>query len=173
MPNPNEMEIPKSPSNYTKIEEGTIRLRILSTDFIEGYTDYDPSDKKSIKYRKDACPEKAINPDWFIYFRSCIVRNYNAVKKEDGTFIWMLQIFDIKSKQIMGAIRSLMNDPERWPKLDYDIKITKVWDKKNAKYTLQAAPTGKGKLDKDIMEAYKAADLQLESLFGWIDPFKK
>lgn len=163
MPKVNEMEVPKAPSNYTKLEEdGTVKLRILSTDFIEWYSDYDASSKKSIKYKKDECPEQPINPDWLIYFRACIVRNYDEN---------MVQIREIKSKQIMNGIKTLMNDADRGENLDYDLKVTKKGVKKDTKYSV--VPAWKWPVSKEIMKIYKDADLQLESILENLDPFKK
>jgi hypothetical protein len=59
---PDEMEIPKAPTNYLKLDkQGTYKVRILS-DFIEGYKDRIEAEKKSVFYRKEDCPEKAVNP---------------------------------------------------------------------------------------------------------------
>lgn len=88
------MDIPKSPSNYLKLEEGTVKVRILNANFIEGYIDW--ADKKPIYYEKDQCPETSISPDGFVYFRSCVIWNYDEKK---------LQAWEIKSKQIMNKIK--------------------------------------------------------------------
>lgn len=161
MGNPTEMEIPKSPSNYTKLEEGTTKLRILS-DFVEWFKDRDESEKKSITYRKDECPSEALNKDGFVYFRWCVVWNYD---------LKMLQIFEIKSKQIMHKIKALYVDQDRWKDLEYDLKISKTWVKKDTKY--EVIPCNKAPVSQEIADAYVKADIELESLFEWIDPMKK
>ena len=154
------MEIPKSPSNYTKLEEGTVKLRILNPEFIEGYNDRDG--KTSIKYRKQDVPENTTNPDGFIYFRATVVRNYDDK---------MIQIREIKSKQIMNKIKALIKDADRGDNFDYDLKVSKTGVKKDTKYDV--IPSGKWPTAKDILKAYKEADIMLEPLFLGIDPFKK
>ena len=165
------MEIPKGASNYLKLEEWQVKIRILSQEFIEWYSDRDKEIKKSHKYRKDECPEKSISPDWFVYFRGCVIWNYNAIKKADWTYEWMLQWFEIKSRVIMKKLQALINDADRGPELDYDLKITKAGKEKETKYDV--IPSGKWPTDPEILKIYKEADIELESLFEWIDPFNK
>lgn len=156
------MEVPKSPSNYLKLEEGLVKVRILSQEFIEWYSDFDPVAKQSIKYKKDECPEQAINPDWLIYFRACVIWNYDEK---------MLQIWEIKSKQIMAKMKGLVADADRGEELDYDLKITKTGVKKDTKYDV--IPSGKWPTSKEILKLYKDADIQLEWLLENLDPMKK
>jgi hypothetical protein len=108
------MDVPKSPSNYLKLEEGTVKVRVLS-DFIQGFIDR--VEKKPVYYRAEDCPKTAVNPEGFLYFRSCVVWNYDEKK---------LQAREIKSKQIMNKIKSLSADTDWGPDLDYDLKITKT-----------------------------------------------
>ena len=155
-----DINIPKSPSNYTKLEEWTTKLRILSEEFIEGYIDF--YDKKSVYYRKDECPEEAMNPEWFVYFRACMVRNYDEKR---------LQAREIKSKQIMNKMKALAVDEDRWPELDYDLKVTKTGVKKETKY--EVVPSKKWPIAKSIQDEFNKADITLEKLFEWLDPMKK
>lgn len=156
------MEIPQSASNYLKLQEWAVKIRILSQDFVEWFSDRDEASKQSVKYKKDECPENAMNPDWFIYFQACVIWNYDEK---------MIQIFEIKSKVIMRKLQALVQDEDRGPELDYDLKVTKTGKSKDTKYDLIAS--GKGPTTKEIMKAYTDLDLQLESLLENIDPFKK
>lgn len=66
MVNVNDMEVPKSTSGYLKLEEGTTKIRILSTDFIEGVEDRDTSPEGkpvSVLYPKDDHPAVAKSKD--------------------------------------------------------------------------------------------------------------
>ena len=169
MANVNDMEIPKAPSDYLKLEEWSVKVHVLSPDFVEWFIDF--YDKKSVYYRKDECPEKAINPEWFVYFRACVVWNYEATKGKDGKFIGRIQLREIKSKQIMNKIKELCTDADRGKELDYDLKITKKGVKKETKY--EVTPSKKWPVAKAIQDEFEKADITLEKLFEWLEPMKK
>lgn len=155
------MEIPKAPSQFLQLDEGTVKVRVLS-DFIEGYSDFDELAKKSTIYKKDECPEKSKNSKWFTYFRACSIWNYELKQ---------IQTRQIKSKVIMAKMKALAQDSDRGDIGGYDLKISKTGEGKETKY--DCIPANKWPLDPEMTQAYLDANPKLDNLFLGKYPIEK
>lgn len=157
----NDMEIPKAASQFLQLEEGVVKVRILS-DFIEGYSDFDESTKKSATYRVGECPEKAKNPKWFAYFWACSIWNYELEK---------IQTRQIKSKVAMAKMKALSQDEDRGEITSYDLKVSKTGEGKETKYDV--IPANKGPLTPEMTQAYLDANPKLDRMFEGKYPIEK
>src|SRR6266568_8756190 len=118
---PTGYEVPKSPSNYMRFEDGENTFRVLSSAIV-GF-EYWNTDKKPVRFKE--APEDMpaniqvkngvatkIKPFW-----AFVVWNY-----EDK----MIQILEITQKTIMVAIKSLVENKKWGSPKGYDITVTRT-----------------------------------------------
>lgn len=161
---PENFEVPTGGSNYTKLEEGETRIRILSQKAIFGYEVW--SNKKPYRYKSqsaiDVTPDKNLDgSDGKVRrFLAFIVWNYNTESVEACS---------ITQSSVMTAIDQLSNDPDFGDPTGYDIKITKKGKGMETKYTVIAVPPKP--VAEEIKKAYAAKPGKLENLFASLDVF--
>ena len=156
---PPDYEAPKSISNYTKLEEGENRFRILSAP-IFGWEDWE--NKKPIRFEMDRKPLKPVDAKKPIkHFWSMIVWNYSASK---------IQILHITQASIRNALEKLARDDDWGSPFLYDIKIYKTGEGVDTEYSVN--PAVPKPVSPDILEAFKQNPCNLEALFLNQDPWE-
>jgi len=137
---PQDYEIPATPSNYTKFEDGeTVKFRILPSgmdnDCIVFYEYFDKSqweNGKPIRSKKpfDSTPwiENGRKQQEKWAFK---VWNYN---------LWQVQICNISQKGLKQSIMWYIKDEDYWDPLSYDIKISRTWKGLETEYSITPTP---------------------------------
>ena len=167
---PDNYEIPDKQSNYLNMkEEGDYTFRIMSSPIL-GYEAWKDSPeggrtpmRKPMKEPFDIAIDE-VDPADVKHFWAFIVWNYKAE---------MLQIMEVTQATIQKAIKALANNA-KWgdPKgtAGYDIVVTRNGlTMQDTNYSV--TPNPKEKLDKNVVEAYKNSNINLEALFEGKDPF--
>lgn len=155
---PADYEAPKSNSPYMKLEEGENRFRILSAPII-GWEDW--NDKKPVRFRFNAKPDKPIDPLKPIkHFWAFIVFNYVDAK---------IQILEITQASIRKRLEFLSKDSDWGSPFGYDIKVVKTGQQKDTEYSVNPCP--QKPIDSGIKELFAATPIDLEELFRGGDPF--
>lgn len=152
---PKDYEAPASWGNYLKFKKGITKIRIMS-ESIQGYLDW--KDNKPVRTREK---QPAFDPDKKPkHFRAFVVWDYEDNK---------IKVCEITQKGIQDAIYNLYIDEDWGDPKEYDLKITKEGDGMDTKYAVVASP--KKELTEEMEKAYKDANIYLEALFEWDDPF--
>lgn len=155
---PNDYQAPKKPSNYTKLEEGVTKIRILTAP-IMGYEDWD--NKKPVRFRMNNKPSTSLDPTKpFRHFWAFIIWNYKTERME---------IFQVTQTSIRDRIESLAKDEDWGDPFHYDIKITKTGQQVNTKYEIN--PCGKAEIPPGMMHEFEAKPIDLNELYTNGDPF--
>lgn len=156
---PNDYTLPVSGGNYTKLDQGETKLRILS-DAITGYEYWNTENKpvRSDQYpgdtpdiREDSKPK---------HFWAMVVYNYSTKT---------VQIWQVSQKSIQNSLLNLVQDSDWGSPKDYDIKIKREGEGLDTRY--QLSPSPKSKVSEDITRAYEAKPVDLKKLFTGEDPF--
>lgn len=158
---PKGYSLPKQSGNYTKLEKGKTKLRILSHPIV-GWEDWKEEDGKKtpLRFRYENKPEP-INPERPVkHFWAFKVWNYNDER---------VQVFQITQSTIQGALMALLEDDAWGSPTGYDITITRVGDGMETKYSL--VPTPPKELPEGIKEKSDSVKVDLEKLFAGLDPF--
>ena len=148
----------KSPSsnNYTKLQEGENKIRILSAPVI-GYEDW--KDKKPYRFKEK--PLKAFEESKPVkHFWAMIVWNYQEQE---------IQILQITQATIKDTLHALSLDSDWGVPYGYDIKITKKGQGKETSYMVMGLPHKP--IAQAVKEAFYAKRCCLEALFDGSDPF--
>lgn len=141
-----------------KLEEGENRFRILSAPII-GWEDW--NDKKPVRFRFNAKPDKPIDPLKPIkHFWAFIVFNYVDAK---------IQILEITQASIRKRLEFLSKDSDWGSPFGYDIKVVKTGQQKDTEYSVNPCP--QKPIDSGIKELFAATPIDLEELFRGGDPF--
>jgi hypothetical protein len=161
---PKDYKIPTS-SNYMKFVDGKNKFRILS-DAIVGL-EYWTEDRKPVRLHemptetpKDIGYDNDGKVNQIKPFWAFIVWNYNDKR---------IQILEITQKSIMQNLQSLADDGDWGNPTAYDVTVNRKGDGLNTEYSVMPNPTSK--LSKEAMDAYEATKINLEALFGGLDPF--
>lgn len=155
---PKNIEIPRGSGQFMKFQEGKNKFRVLS-DVVIGWEGW--KDNKPFRHEGQVCKIKPEQVD------------LNQNGKPNINYFWAMTVWDYKSnaiqvleitqKTIMGVLYEL-EQTEEWGDLkNYDVQVTK--EKKDGKtvYTTTAIPPKP--LSKEIVEAYKATEIDLSKLF--------
>lgn len=111
---PEGYEAPASNANYMKLLDGENKIRILSKPIV-GWLDW--KDKKPLRFRMNAKPEKPVDPAKPIkHFWAFLVWNYAESH---------VQVLELTQATIQKAIADLSKDDDWGPPFGYDIKITR------------------------------------------------
>lgn len=155
---PQGYEPPASGGNYMKFEKGENRFRILSRPII-GWEDWE--DKKPVRFRMDAKPEKPIDPKKPIkHFWAMAVWNYKTSR---------VQVLEITQSSIQKAVKALADDADWGNPLEYDIKVVRTGDGMDTEY--QTNPVPHKPLTDEIKEQVAQVKVNLEALYDGGDPF--
>jgi len=132
-------EIPKAPSNYTKIEKDvTLRLRVLpswnDTDVIRCYEYFD------IRWEKPK-PVRSLTP----FKETPWIKDKEKQKEVWNLKVWnykleQIQIYNIPQITIKEQIMKYFQDEDFLSPINYDLKITKTWEWFDTKYAVLASP---------------------------------
>lgn len=155
---PSDYISPKSNSGYTKLENGTTKIRILSMPVI-GWEEW--IDNKPVRYKMEDKPDfwrDSLRPGK--HFWAMLVWNYQANQ---------IQIFHITQGSIRKAIESLSKDPDWMAPYFYDIKITREGEGLKTKYTVNPLPHKP--VSDEIQKAFENCPCNLDALFTGEDPF--
>lgn len=157
---PKGYEAPKSNSAYTRFEQGSTKIRILS-DAIVGMEVW--KENKPHRFRMDE--EITVESDQGRlpkHFWSMIAWNYKTNQIE------ICQINPVSIQNMIAAFE--MNEDYGNPK-GYDITITREGEGMETKYTVMPSPPKD--ITKEIQEAYQEKYVNLEALYDGADPFKE
>lgn len=158
-------EIPKSPSNYMKLEDDRNKFRVLSSAIV-GFEYWNTQNKPvrsatafeempdDIRLEKDGKPSK------IKHFWAFVVWNYDTNR---------VQILELTQKSIMTGIKALVDDPAWGNPNGYDIVITKKGDGLDTEYSVM--PNPHTMVSEEVMNAYKPDAINLPALFKGEDPF--
>jgi len=154
---PDEYEIPKGPTSYTRFDPGDHKLRILSAPLM-GWVYW--KDKKPIRSQMNARPEPA--PKDLKHFWAVIVWNYQTMQVE---------IAEITQKAVQSTLKDLNKNPDWGAPYAYDITIKRVGTTMNdTEYSLLPSPAKP--LAQEIIDGFKAKPIQLDLLLTGDDPFQ-
>lgn len=156
---PQDYTVPTSTSNYFKFEQGDNKFRVLSSAVIgwEGWIEKSPK-----RFRMDEKPTdlREFKDQKLNHFWAFIVWNYKAEK---------LQILQITQKGIMKTMQAHVADEDWGDPKQYDIVVNREGEDLTTKYEVKMKP--KKELDKDIVQKYEEATIDLEKLFDGESPF--
>lgn len=156
-----DYEIPISPSNYMRFQEGINRIRILNSAIV-GY-EYFTIENKPVRSKEkfESMPADIKKDGRIKHFWAFPVWNYQEKR---------VQILELTQKSIMNDIKALIDNP-KWgnPKM-YDIAITKTGEGLDTDYNTQGEPPIT-EPDQDIKDAYAEKTINLEALYSNEDPF--
>jgi hypothetical protein len=159
---PANYQEPKNNSSYlnpSKLEEGTIKIRILSQPIV-GWEEW--HEKKPVRHRFDEKPDHTLDDDGDLnLFTSMIVWNYNTKNVE---------ILSFTQASIRKPLLKYAADPDWGSAFDYDIKITKEGSGKDTEYSISALPHSE--LLPQIRQAFMEKPIWLDALFDGKDPFE-
>lgn len=160
---PKDYRDPSAGSNYLKLEEGTVKIRLLSEP-VMGWEYWVENDgKKSpvrVKEFKDVPQEHRAPVDNRLkakYFWALLVWNYDEKRA---------QVWEITQSGIRNAIVALDNDPDWGDAREYDLAVTRTGEGLDTNYQVIQKPKNKfDKKGKDIPQ------VNLNALFTNDDPF--
>lgn len=161
--------IPKSESNYMKLELPENKFRALSsaTTGWELWVKGKPGRRKT---KEEFLPEELQGSDTnkFTgkkmipqYFWAFVVYNYASKKVE---------ILEIKQKSVMHGIEDYLNDVDYGSPKKYDLNIIRDDTSGKVEYRVKAKPPKD--LEEGIMQVYSDMKINLEALFLGESPFQ-
>lgn len=159
----NYTKIPTT-SNYFKFQDGENNFRVLSSAIV-GY-EYWNVENKPVRSRE---PINTIPADIKFdedggfsirHFWAFVVWNYDQQK---------VQILEVTQKQIMKALKALVDNAKWGDPKGYDITVTRSGTGFDTEYIIQ--PTPHSKLEDKIAKLYAETNINLEALFDGADPF--
>lgn len=155
---PKDYVAPRTNGSYTKLTNGTNKIRILSSPIL-GWEEW--IDNKPVRYRMDEKPTSWNDPaSPGRHFWSLIVWNYEEER---------IQILHITQGSIRKAIEDISADKDWGVPFYYDLKITREGEGLKTKYTVKPLPHKE--LDPKIEEAFNDNKCNLDMLFDGKDPF--
>lgn len=136
---PQDYEVPKSPSRYTKfVKDETVHLRILAQEWdkmTQIYWEY--YDTRWEKVKPVRSFEKFEETPW--------IKVWEYQKENWSIKVWnydeeLIQIMSIPQKSIKEAIIAYYQEDAYWAPTKYDLKISRKWDKLLTTYKVVALP---------------------------------
>ena len=159
---PDNYEIPQTPSNYMRFQEGSNRFRILASA-VTGF-EYFSSDNKPHRSKEPFESTPDLKKDGRVKaFWAFPVFNY-----ENET----IQILELTQKTLMNAIKGYVENEKWGAPFFYDLCVTKTGEGLETEYQVQAEPPI-GEVADEIKQAYKEKTPDLEKLFTGEDPWAK
>lgn len=160
---PADYEVPKAITNYTKLEAGDNRLRILTKPIL-GWSTWMGAgkDRKPVRFPMDRKPDKPIQAGERVnHFWAFVVYNYTHK---------CIQVMEITQKTIQDAIRVLSKDADWGPPYHYDIKIVKTGTTKDdTEYKTNPCP--KSPLTEELKSAFLAKPCSLAKMYKGEEAF--
>lgn len=158
---PADYEAPVSGSNFTKLQEGDTKLRILSKPII-GWLAWDDN-KKPHRFTMKNKPDKPLSNDpknGIKHFWAFIVWNYSTEA---------IQVFEVTQQTLHHQIQTLSRNEDWGAPFDYDLTINKKGKDKETKY--HVTPSPKKAIAEPIYKAALEKPINLDALFSGGDPF--
>lgn len=161
---PTGYEVPASPSNYMRLQDGENTFRVMSSAIVgfeywnvEGkpvrlqeFPDVPLADQRT---EKDG--SKKIKPFW-----AFVVWNYQTKQ---------IQILELTQKSIMTAVKAIVDNPKWGNPKGYDITVTRQGEGLDTEYSTM--PNPHSQVDVEATLAMKGKTVNLEALFTGQDPF--
>lgn len=163
---PSGYEVPPTPNNYMKLEEGKNSFRVLSSA-ITGYiyfVDKKPVRVKSYDAVPDAVKQEKDSRLKAKHFWAFVVFNRKAKQ---------VQIIEIKQRTVMNGITTLVNNPKWGNPKKYDIVVSKTKTgatEKDVEYSVIPEPPI-GAVEPAILKLYQDMHVDLNALYEGKDPF--
>jgi len=163
---PKGTEVPKSSSQFMKLQDGVNRFRVLS-DMVVGWEGW--KDRKPFRHEGQVCKIKAEQVDLnqngnpnINYFWAMAVWNYSEKK---------VQVLEITQKTIMTPLYDMEQNPDWGDLKGYDIEINKKKEGDKTSYTVLAIPPKP--LSAEIIKAYEDSKVDLTKLFSGEYPMEE
>lgn len=158
---PDKYEVPETPSNYMRFQEGINRFRILGSAVV-GW-EYFTTENKPVRSKE---PFETV-PD---------IKKDGKVKAFWAFPVWnyqneTIQILELTQKTIMNAIKGFVDNPKWGTPFMYDIAVIKTGEGLETEYQTQAEPPI-AEPSEEIKNAFMEKPINLEALFTNEDPFK-
>lgn len=165
---PKDVQVPKSPSQFFKPEEGKKhKVRVMS-DFVIGWEGW--KDGKPFRHEGAVCQissEEVDHDDTYDrpkinHFWAAAVWNHDEKR---------IQVWQITQRTVMQALKGF-EDNEDWGDLkDYDLTVAR--EKKDGKTSYTVTPLPPKALPPEAQFAYDEAEVDLTALFRGDYPMKK
>jgi len=149
-------------SKYTKLNQGTTTLRILSEPFayLETWIETESGRvPKRFEIGADV-PSEELGPDGLKPVVAYAVYNYSEKA---------VQIWTVSQKSILKRIKAYTENEKYGESSKYDINIERTGEGKKTRYSVIADPVEKA--SKEVLDAYDAVSIDLEALLINADPF--
>lgn len=161
---PSEYEMPKGGGGYTKLMDGSNKLRILTKPLL-GWIDWDkrgdkPQPMRSPYNGPDSKPSP-LGKDRVKHFWAVVVYNYDTKSVE---------IFEITQASIQKEIKQLAGDEDWGDPSGYAIKINRSGSNLDTEYSVQPSP--KSDIEPEAVAAFKEKPVDLSKLLTGEDPFE-
>lgn len=161
---PEDHEVPETTSRYTKITEGSVKLRFLAPATI-GFqtfgTDPNKKEHKSEPYKGNT---HLLDDKAWKYFWAVPVFNYTSQ---------LIECYKFQQNKILTAIKDLTVDEDWGNPLEYDLTIKRQGKTMNDT-TYSVIPVPRKPLNPQIQELWAAETWNPTALFEKDgDPFKK
>lgn len=162
-------ERPTDVGNYTKLEDGENRIRILDSAIVgwEYWVEETTNDGKQTRKPIRTKELKKVPKEYYSdakHFWSFPVYNYKAKR---------IQILNLTQSGIQKNIEAIVRNPKWGDPKEYDIVITRTktgTEKWDVEYYVQPDP--KEKLEEGVEQLYKDMDIKIEKLYTSGDPFE-
>lgn len=157
---PENYKSPKTSGNYTKLQKGENRIRILSKP-IFGWEDW--IENKPVRYGMYKKPSKSFDSKKPMrHFWAFIVYNYNDEQ---------IQIMQVSQCTIIKGLENLCRDKDWGSPFGYDLKIVKTGEGVKTEYAVNPLPHKP--VDPAILEVFHERRCNLNALFAGQDPFSE
>lgn len=163
---PEDYKAPETQSNYLKFKKDwDTDFRIMS-NALTGYVYFNKENKpqRSTEMPKDYSDakvnEKSGKQEAPKHFRAFVVWDYSSKS---------IKILEITQKSIRDDIMAYYKNTKRGDPKDYDMTVTRTGEGLDTKYTVIANP--KTALSEEQAGAYMDANVKIEKLLTWEDPF--
>ena len=155
---PENYEVPKSASNYLKLEKGENKFRVLGSA-ITGYEYWDNNNKpiRSKTLFAETPNARVENGKVTIkHFWAFLVYDYSSSSTK---------ILELTQKSVMNSIKSFVTNKKWGNPIGYDLVITREGDGMETKYNTIAEPHSE-------IPTVDIPKVNLEALYTGDDPFK-
>ncbi len=163
---PKGYDVPSGAGNYMRFEPGENRFRILSSPIVgyEGWITLKDGGKKPVRKKigESFSPDEIDDPEETKHFWAMPVWNYGMKR---------VQILEITQKGIQRTISTFAKDPEWGSPVGYDISVVRTGEGMGTSY--EVIPSPPKLLNKEITDAFKKVNPNLEALFRGEDPFSE
>jgi len=157
---PKSYEVPESPSNYMRFDQGDNKFRVLSSAIV-GF-EYFNKDNKPVRQKESfsEIPSDIKQGGKVKHFWAFVVYNYQAK---------MVQILELTQKSIMEFIKKNVDNPKWGDPKGYDIIVTREGEGLETSYVTTLEPHSP--VSDEIVNSFMGKEVKLEALYEGKDPF--